>query len=147
MNAYELAKYLEDDFHIQEGVIDMLRQQADRIAELEKECSEWEKAYNWMEIARNAPEKVSSKPVAWKYSVNDAHLMFSISEPPDDAYDEGTLIPLYTYPHSAKSVKVKQLSDEEIYELWIDAKQTALNTKGGIVELCFARAIIKEITE
>lgn len=37
MNAYELAKYLEDDFQIQEGVIDMLREQADRITMLEKE--------------------------------------------------------------------------------------------------------------
>lgn len=31
MNAYELAKYLEDDFQIQEAVIDMLREQADKI--------------------------------------------------------------------------------------------------------------------
>ena len=36
MNAYELAKYIEDDIQIQEGIADMLRQQADRIAELEK---------------------------------------------------------------------------------------------------------------
>ena len=35
MNAYELAKYIEDDIQIQEGIADMLRQQADRIAELE----------------------------------------------------------------------------------------------------------------
>lgn len=39
MNAYELAKYLEDDFQIQEAVIDMLREQADRIKMLEKETS------------------------------------------------------------------------------------------------------------
>lgn len=31
MNAYQLAKYLEDDFQIQEAVIDMLREQADKI--------------------------------------------------------------------------------------------------------------------
>ena len=31
MNAYELAKYLQDDFQIQEAVIDMLREQADKI--------------------------------------------------------------------------------------------------------------------
>ena len=31
MNAYELAKYLENDFQIQEAVIDMLREQADKI--------------------------------------------------------------------------------------------------------------------
>ena len=37
MNAYELAKYIEDDIQIQEGIADMLRQQADRIAELEKQ--------------------------------------------------------------------------------------------------------------
>ena len=37
MNAYELAKYIEDDIQIQEGIADMLREQADRIAELEKQ--------------------------------------------------------------------------------------------------------------
>ena len=39
MNAYELAKYIEDDIQIQEGIADMLRQQADRIAELEQNLS------------------------------------------------------------------------------------------------------------
>jgi hypothetical protein len=33
MNALELAKYLEDDFQIQEAVIDMLRQQAKELDE------------------------------------------------------------------------------------------------------------------
>ena len=36
MNAYELAKYIEDDIQIQEGIADMLREQADRIAKYEQ---------------------------------------------------------------------------------------------------------------
>jgi len=51
-----------------------------------------------------------SKPVAWMYRVNNSFNTFSTIEPPDDAYDEGTLIPLYTHP-------VKELTDEEIREL------------------------------
>ena len=49
MNAYELAKYIEDDIQIQEGIADMLRQQADRIAELEKELKHYKMAWNMAE--------------------------------------------------------------------------------------------------
>ena len=38
------------------------------------------------------------KPVAWMYEVNGAHTILDLFEPPDDAYDEGTLHPLYTRP-------------------------------------------------
>ena len=87
-----------------------------------------------------------SKPVAWGVqSDNDWTEMFWDEKELDELEDfygqQGwnyKVVPLYT---------LKQLSDEEIYELWIDAKQTALNTKGGIVELCFARAIIKEMNK
>ena len=49
MNAYELADYVADNGYIgtktTHKVAIMLRQQADRIAELEKECLDWEKAF------------------------------------------------------------------------------------------------------
>lgn len=38
------------------------------------------------------------EPVAWMYEVNGAHTILDLFEPPDDAYDEGTLYPLYTTP-------------------------------------------------
>ena len=31
----------------------------------------------------------------YTYCVNDTHVMFSCDEPPEDAYDEGSLVPLY----------------------------------------------------
>ena len=73
MNAYELAKYLEDDFQIQEGVIDMLRQQADRIAELEKQ----------------------GEPVAWIRSGDD---QLSLVKEKDDGYMVWK--PLYLAPQT-----------------------------------------------
>ena len=45
------------------------------------------------------------KPVAWMYEVNDTFILFSANKPPEDAYDEGSLVPLYTAP--------RELSDEE----------------------------------
>ncbi len=41
------------------------------------------------------------EPVAWMYEVNGAHTILDLFEPPDDAYDEGTLHPLYTTPPAA----------------------------------------------
>ena len=43
--------------------------------------------------------------------------------------------------------KVKTLTDEEIYQTWVEAKNTALNTKGNFVEVLFARAILKKASE
>ena len=45
------------------------------------------------------------------YAVNGIWTAFSDELPPDDAYDEGTLTPLYTHP-------VKELTDEEIEECY-----------------------------
>lgn len=44
-----------------------------------------------------------NKPVAWMYAVNGIWTAFSDELPPDDAYDEGTLTPLYIHP--AKELK------------------------------------------
>lgn len=35
------------------------------------------------------------EPVAWKYKTNKVHIWITEDEPPEDAYDEGTLKPLY----------------------------------------------------
>lgn len=41
---------------------------------------------------------VAGEPVAWMYRVNNTHDCFCDIKPPEDAYDEGTLIPLYASP-------------------------------------------------
>jgi len=52
------------------------------------------KAISAIEAALEAKDE----PVAWMYEVNHAHTCLDLFEPPDDAYDEGTLYPLYTTP-------------------------------------------------
>ncbi len=51
-----------------------------------------------------ACEPVAQEPEYWAYVVNGSHTCFSATEPPEDAYDEGTLRPLYLAPpdHSAE---------------------------------------------
>ena len=70
------------------------------------------------------------EPVAWMYEVNNAHTCLDLFEPPDDAYDEGTLHPLYITPPQRKP-----LSEEEIGAILedVNAYGTRLYT--------FARAI------
>lgn len=43
-------------------------------------------------------EAQKQEPVAWVYTVNNSHSVFSAEKPPEDAYDEGTLYPLYAAP-------------------------------------------------
>ena len=52
MNAYKLADDLQEciddgstDLVCVQEAVTVIRQQADRIAELEKECEDWEKAF------------------------------------------------------------------------------------------------------
>ena len=47
------------------------------------------------------PAAPVQEPVAWMYEVNGAHTCLDLFEPPADAYDEGTLHPLYTTPPAA----------------------------------------------
>ena len=50
------------------------------------------------EAAQVRPEQAEQQePVAWIFNAN-GHTRFALSEPPDDAYDEGTLYSLYTAP-------------------------------------------------
>jgi len=48
--------------------------------------------------AIKAALEAKDEPVAWMYEVNHAHTCLDLFEPPDDAYYEGTLYPLYTHP-------------------------------------------------
>lgn len=45
-----------------------------------------------------AHEPGSDTPVGWRYEINGEYVAFSESKPPSDAYDEGTLQPLYARP-------------------------------------------------
>lgn len=46
--------------------------------------------------AQGAAAQLAEKPRLYAYTVNKVHNEFCEFEPPDDAYDEGTLTPLYT---------------------------------------------------
>lgn len=78
--------------------------------------------YNWSAYMRDVyarmiaaapkPEKVepvAQEPEYWAYVVNGSHTCFSATEPPEDAYDEGTLRPLYLAPpdHSAEVERLR----------------------------------------
>jgi len=76
------------------------------------------------------------KPVAWMYEVNDTFILFSANKPPEDAYDEGSLVPLYT--------ALKELSDEEIKEVIRKHWNREFGNR-GMLELC--RAILKKASE
>jgi len=80
-------------------------------------------------------DMVGQKPAAWIYEVNHTHTRLDLFEPPDDAYDEGTLYPLYTSPPKEQQScdKCQPLTDKEIYDI-ADAEPY-----GGA--LIFARAI------
>ena len=130
MNAYELADKL--DWHWDNDCrspaisksADMLRQQADRIAELEGEVSHLKHINkNWsisegLALQRIAElEKQCSEPVAWLWIHNGTTMNALLRNP---AYDERskehwakkgwTSKPLYTTP------QIKELSDEEIHK-------------------------------
>jgi len=75
-----------------------------------------------------------NEPVAWMYAVNGIWTAFSDELPPDDAYDEGTLTPLYTHP-------VKELTDELLMELY----EAADYSPESYLEL--ARAILTKAQE
>jgi hypothetical protein len=71
---------------------------------------------------------INNQPVAWMDE--DENVVFEKCK----VYP----IPLYTHP-------VKELTDEEIYQTWVEAKNTALNTRGSdFVEVIFARAILRK---
>ena len=84
---------------------------------------------------------MKTKPVAWMYAVNGIWTAFSDELPPDDAYDEGTLTPLYTHqyerPHNTVLVPCDKLAEMqaeiETLKQHLNAYQVAYNpAKHGV---------------
>jgi hypothetical protein len=83
---------------------------------------------------------MNNEPVAW-IEPDVIPLTHIIKAVVRREQDEQYSIPLYTRP-------VKELTDEEIYQTWVEAKNTALNTRGSdFVEVIFARAILRKAQE
>ena len=155
MNAYELAdKLLSEvncfDHQCAFDAASMLRQQADRIAELERLVSDmiYEKAsgvYQGKYLEQYWVKQQSAEPVAWMDYLEHS-----------DVYDlnvSGRGIPLYTAP------QIKELSDEEIdiliaeYKIgefsgfYVDKAMTESMQRRYKNVLDFARAILKKASE
>lgn len=115
MNAYELADYLEKQYIHSQGVADaisMLRQQAERLAELEKK----------------------SQPVAWM-NIRTSKCVVFINTPPSNDW-----IPLYTTPQTKplSDEEIEQIAKQHLaaYAQFIGAGEVCYE---GEIE--FARAI------
>ena len=63
----------------------------------------------------------SQEPALWEFLVNGEHVVHSSSRPPDDAYDEGTLVPLYTTPPDATAQIAKLEADNAFLKDAVDA--------------------------
>ena len=133
MNAYELADYLDNNVEAMliseqpyiDNAANMLRQQADKIAELEKLVAEMK-----YEKSSGVYEK-QSEPVAWMYQNASGEMkMLGNTRLEEWVTKFGCKeIPLYTTPQT------KPLSDEEIHDI-----KYKIEVKEGW-ELNFARAI------
>ena len=134
MNAYELANELNQYKGIAtKQASDMLRQQADRIAELEKELNEHfkdgfesGKIEGWK--AHKFHTQTNAEPVAWLINGYLSDEYFRTSE-----LDE--IEPLYTTPQT------KPLSDEEINAIDNSVKHSELALSHNEYMNKFARAI------
>jgi len=146
MNAYELAD--EFDWMTEEkivqwcnDVVNMLRQQADRIAELEKlvhQRFDDGKRLGVIETEDRLKQQ-SAEPFIWLKQDFDGEW---IEVHPNKG------IPLYTTP------QIKELSDEEIYELWCESDNTELlpemrNKDGSInyIILTFSQLLLDKASE
>ena len=125
MNANELADYLENDFQIQEAVIDMLRQQQAEIEALKKEAA--------LQRLSDFTQEADNEPVAW--AREDGVIAFF--EKPEVDKQGFKWFPLYTHP-------AKTLTDEEIKALWKPFPDTKYYDSDI---LNFARAILRKAQE
>jgi len=100
---------------------------------------------NLKQALANEPEQ---EPYGYEFMVNERFTHFWRIKPPSDAYDEGTLVALYTHPSKQKS-----LSDEKLAELASKHDLCAVGLsaesiiKGGYLYRVrgFARDLEKEI--
>ena len=154
MNAYKLADYLDNNveamFMFEQFYIDnasvVLRQQSDRITELEKQLNLHKKAHH--KAVEILQEKQSAEPVAWwcakEYADSDmegGHVEELEFNQPSIHDPEGLIWekPLYTHP-------AKTLTDEEITQVFDGCYPN--NADGDVVTLIdFARAILRKAQE
>ena len=176
MNAYELAEQAEglayeipadwssgEPKNVATDIANMLRQQADRIAELEKDLAKYDelaiddlkgRRIIWCDCGDaitqdsgavcgvcasfGSTKEQSVEPVAWMHK-ESGQVFAGMGSPmkPND------FIPLYTTP------QIKELSDDEIWELhqkYIDEVPCGHSMKTvGFIE--FAKAILKKASE
>jgi hypothetical protein len=71
---------------------------------LERDGDEHGAAAELRQLLRAAPQP-QAEPVAWRYRINGVHVAWSDVMPPDDAYDVGTLQPLYAAPQPQASAR------------------------------------------
>jgi len=102
---------------------------------------------------------MNNEPVAWMDEINTFVLDKDYKQLPKSL--QNGMIPLYTHKfckHGVddgackecymESTHPAELTDEEIYQTWVEAKNTALNTRGSdFVEVIFARAILRKAQE
>jgi hypothetical protein len=140
LNAYELAEIMEihDGSQIWEHgleIANMLRQQADRIAELEKQSK------------LQGDNKVNDEPVAWMMKAREPSLhcpdYVTFEKPTRDMKISHHPYPLYTHP-------AKTLTDEEITQCLNESMETKNMWGQPMSELNpvkFARAILRKAQE
>jgi hypothetical protein len=143
MNANELADELEHYLKGEEydrlvwEAPTMLRQQSDRIRNLEKSLGFKNSGYETIAL---------TPPVAWMLADKEAEHIRSIMAVQHDFVPEGCVeIPLYTHP-------VKELTDEEIYALAVENGAWISEKSGDVFPddlelLIFARAILRKAQE
>jgi hypothetical protein len=99
------------------NTIDVMEQALEALQDLQRQYIlypssfwDWSKGRAAVEALEQAiQQKEQAKPVAWRYVVNGVWTNYIEIEPPDDAYDKGSLTPLYAIPPS-QPVPVKTCS-------------------------------------
>ena len=140
MNAYELADELKrciddgsTDLVCVYGAVNMLRQQADRIADHEKTFNEM------CEIYEKQLDKQADRIVELEKEV----LMWENAEVPTEVMAD--LIQELERRGFITTPQIKELSDEEIIEIRQNTKASSTNNWAD--SLAFARAILKKASE
>jgi hypothetical protein len=135
MNAYELADDVLDINKLvtRQTVASALRQQADRIAELEKQIKDAVEVGIAEGFVRANQQ---SEPYVWHMKANDPDFdkdyWYFIDKPSRESKVSHSAIPLYTTPQT-------KLSDEEIREVWYGHPE--FQDGLGVDPIPFARAI------
>jgi len=88
------------------------------LEEVEKAvCLSDEEVYAALLAAAPQPPEQEAEPVYWVYTINKSHTIGSVEKPPEDAYDEGTLVALYDHtPDSAAEIARLQSENKDYVE-------------------------------